>query len=147
MPGLSRFHEAQETSFPLALIELKAGRKTSHWMWYIFPQLSGLGRSGTAIHYGITDLDEAHDYIADPVLNGRLAACAHAILSHAGERPETIMGAVDALKLRSSATLFALAGESTETGAKMQAILDTFYGGEPCPLTLKLLEKDERAQA
>jgi len=144
MDDLSRFHEAQETSFPLALIELNAGRKTSHWMWYIFPQLRGLGRSETARHYGIADIDEARAYLEDPLLHQRLEACVDAVLAHADERPETIMGTVDALKLRSSATLFALAGEDSDTGAKMRAILDVFYGGLPCPLTLKLLEKAER---
>lgn len=141
MTGLARFHDAQETGFPQALNELETGRKTSHWMWFIFPQLRGLGQSDTAAHFGIADLAEAEAYVSDAVLRDRLDACADAILGHAGQKPETILGAVDALKLRSSATLFALAGEGTATGTRMRAVLDRFYEGEPCPLTLKLLEK------
>ncbi|MCB2115907.1 MAG: DUF1810 family protein [Rhodobacteraceae bacterium] len=141
MSDLARFHEAQATAFPLALIELTAGRKTSHWMWFIFPQLRDLGRSATAQHFGIEGITEARAYLDDPILHQRLEAAADALLLHVGERPETIIGTVDALKLRSSATLFALAGEGSDTGAKMQAILDAFYRGEPCPLTLRLLEK------
>ena len=145
MAGLTRFHEAQEFVWRTALAELRAGHKTSHWMWFIFPQLTALGRSGTARHYGIADAAEARAYLADPVLRARLDACADAILSHRDERPEAILGTVDALKLRSSATLFALAGEGTATGARMQAILDRFYGGEPCPLTLALVGRDGSA--
>lgn len=141
MAGLTRFHEAQENVWPVALAELRAGRKATHWIWFIFPQLTALGRSATALHYGIADLAEARAYLADPVLGARLDASAEAVLLHAGERPEAIMGTVDALKLRSSATLFALAGEGTATGARMQAILDRFYGGAPCPLTLAHLER------
>ena len=141
MAGLTRFHEAQENVWSIALAELRAGRKATHWIWFIFPQLTALGRSATALHYGIADLAEARAYLADPVLRARLDASAKAVLLHAGERPEAIMGTVDALKLRSSATLFALAGEGTATGARMQAILDRFYGGEPCPLTLAHLER------
>ncbi len=141
MAGLTRFHEAQENVWPVAVAELRAGRKATHWIWFIFPQLTALGRSATALHYGIADLAEARAYLADPVLCARLDACAEAVLLHAGERPEAIMGTVDALKLRSSATLFALAGRGSGTGARMQAILDRFYGGEPCPLTLARLER------
>lgn len=145
MPGLARFREAQAGTFDAALAELTAGHKTSHWMWFIFPQLAALGRSATALHYGIADLDEARTYLDDPVLRARLDAVADALLLHDGKPPEAILGPVDALKLRSSATLFALAGEDTETGARMQRILDRFYGGEPCPLTLKLVERAARA--
>jgi uncharacterized protein (DUF1810 family) len=145
MAGLTRFHEAQENVWPVALAELRAGRKATHWIWFIFPQLTALGRSATALHYGIADLAEARAYLADPVLGARLDACADAVLLHAGERPEAIMGTVDALKLRSSATLFALAaGRGTATGTRMLAILERFYGGEPCPLTLAQLEPDGR---
>ncbi|PKP74211.1 MAG: DUF1810 domain-containing protein [Alphaproteobacteria bacterium HGW-Alphaproteobacteria-6] len=142
MSRLARFHAAQKDSHRAALAELTAGRKESHWMWFVFPQLRGLGSSPTAQHYGLADLDEAREFLGDPDLRARLDACAAAVLGHAGTRPEAILGPVDALKLRSSATLFALAGEGSETGERMQAILDGFYAGEPCPLTLKLLERE-----
>ena len=112
-----------------------AGRKRSHWMWFIFPQLRGLGRSPTARFYGIADLQEARAYLADPVLGGRLVACALAVLGHADRAPEDIMGPVDALKLRSCATLFREAGG----GPEFNGILDAFYGGRPCRATLDLL--------
>lgn len=144
MADLARFHEAQETSFPLALNELRAGRKASHWMWFICPQLTGLGRSATALHYGISDIEEARAYLGDGVLRGRLDAIADALLEHVGTRPEAILGVQDAVKLRSCATLFAIAGESTATGARMRRLLDSFFDGEPCPLTLKMLERAER---
>lgn len=145
MAGLTRFREAQANVWSVALAELRAGRKATHWIWFIFPQLTALGRSATALHYGIADLAEARAYLADPILGARLDACAEAVLLHAGERPEAIMGTVDALKLRSSATLFALAGRGTGIGERMQAILDHFYGGKPCPLTLAHLERAGRS--
>ena len=135
MAGLSRFHDAQEGSHEAALAELKAGRKSSHWMWFIFPQLASLGRSATARFYGIADLAEARAYLADPVLRARLDACADALLTHEGVGAETILGPVDALKLRSSATLFRAADPDGATGQRMQAILDRFYRGRACELT------------
>lgn len=137
MPDLDRFHTAQTGVFPTALAELQDGRKASHWMWFIFPQLRSLGRSATAWRYGIEDLAEARAYLEDPVLRERLAHAARAILSHPDKTAQAIMGPVDALKLRSSATLFRAAGG----GPEFQAILDTFYGGAPCLLTLKTLER------
>ncbi len=137
--NLQRFHEAQAGSYATALAELKAGRKQSHWMWFIFPQLASLGRSGTAKFYGIADLAEARAYLADPVLGPRLIACAEAVLSHPGRSAEAILGPVDALKLRSSATLFALAQPGSAAARVMQEVLDTFHGGEPCPLTVAAL--------
>jgi len=130
-PDLSRFVAAQEDTWPTALAELRAGRKATHWMWFVFPQLASLGRSGTAKHYGIRDLEEARAYLAHPVLGPRLREAARAILAHEGQGAEAILGGTDALKLRSSATLFAEAGG----GPEFQAVLDAFYGGEPCPLT------------
>ena len=138
MDDLARFRDAQDGVFDSALRELRAGRKTGHWMWFIFPQLRGLGRSATAVRYGIADLDEARAYLADPVLGPRLVACAEALLALEGARAEDILGPVDALKLRSSATLFAAAGD-TQTARLMQALLDRFHDGRPCPLTLAAL--------
>lgn len=131
MSGLDRFHAAQADIHDTALAELRSGRKASHWMWFIFPQLRSLGRSATAQRFGIADLAEARAYLADPVLGPRLTRAAQAVLMHPDASAAAILGSVDALKLRSSATLFREAGG----GPEFQAILDTFYGGEPCPLT------------
>ncbi|WP_347312993.1 DUF1810 domain-containing protein [Defluviimonas sp. SAOS-178_SWC] len=141
MDDLARFRAAQEGVYETALRELQAGRKTSHWMWFIFPQLRGLGRSATAVRYGIADLDEARAYLADPVLGPRLITCAGALLGQENASAETILGPVDALKLRSSATLFRAAGDQ-RTSRLMQAVLDRFHDGRPCPLTLTLLRDD-----
>ena len=131
MPDLTRFHDAQAQTFDTALAELRAGNKRSHWMWFIFPQLSSLGRSTTARYYGLEGLDEARAYLADPVLGDRLSQATKAVLMHADRDVAEIMGGIDALKLRSSATLFGAAGG----GDEFKAILDNFYDGEPCPLT------------
>nr|WP_170301114.1 DUF1810 domain-containing protein [Frigidibacter albus] len=128
---MERFHAAQEDTYATALAELQAGQKRGHWMWFIFPQLASLGRSGTAKFYGIADLAVARAYLADPVLGPRLIACAEAMLAHQGRSAEDILGPVDAMKLRSSATLFARAGGSASFGQILQA----FYAGSPCPLT------------
>lgn len=135
MSDLTRFHDAQDASYDTALAELTAGAKRSHWMWFIFPQLRGLGRSPTAMHYGIADLAEARAYLADPVLGPRLSACANAVLAHQGRPAQAVLGPIDALKLRSCATLFDAAGG----GPEFRAILDGFYDGAPCPKTLALL--------
>ena len=101
MADLARFHEAQRGSYDAALAELRSARKATHWMWFIFPQLAGLGRSATARYYGIADLGEARAYLADPVLQARLDACAAALLSHDGLTAETILGPRDAVCLLS----------------------------------------------
>ena len=109
--ALERFIEAQQGVYAQALRELRAGNKQSHWMWFIFPQLAVLGRSATARFYGISDLAEARDYLADAVLGPRLAECTEAVLGWAGRRSaEEILGPVDATKFRSSMTLFEAAG-------------------------------------
>ena len=138
MADLSRFHQAQAETYETALAELTAGAKVSHWMWFIFPQLRGLGRSATAQYYGISGLDEARAYLADPVLGPRLRACAEALLAHQGAAAEAILGPVDAMKLRSSATLFEAAGG----GAAFAALLDGFHGGRRCTRTLEVLAQD-----
>ena len=129
--SLERFHAAQEDTYATALTELQAGQKRSHWMWFIFPQLASLGRSGTAKFYGIADLAEARAYLADPVLGPRLIACAEAMLMHPDRSATDILGPVDAMKLRSSATLFAMAGAEV-----MDEVLAAFHGGERCPVTV-----------
>lgn len=135
MDGLERFHEAQARDQAHAVAELRAGRKVSHWMWYIFPQLAALGRSGTARHYGIRDLSEARAYLADPVLAANLREAAGAMLENAGTPPETVLGPVDAMKLRSCATLFREAGG----GEVFDRLLAEFHGGEADPATLAAL--------
>ncbi|MBU3261384.1 DUF1810 domain-containing protein [Roseovarius sp. PS-C2] len=133
--SLERFTDAQARVWPRPLEEIRAGRKTSHWMWYVFPQLCGLGHSPTAQHYGIADLDEARAYLAHPVLGSRLSEISRAMLDHSGTPPEAILGPVDALKLRSCATLFAAAGNDPV----FEQILDGFYDGNPCEATLAML--------
>lgn len=130
--SLERFRSAQDAIWPAPLAELRAGRKATHWMWFVFPQLAILGRSGTAKFYGIRDLNEARAYLADPVLGARLRDCTRAMLAHTPPA-EAILGPVDALKLRSSMTLFARAGG----GPEFDAVLSQFYGGEGCPRTLE----------
>ena len=136
MPDLDRFVAAQEESYATALGELRRGRKDSHWMWWIFPQLAVLGRSGTAKAYGIADLAEAEAYLAHPVLGPRLVEAARAMLLHRGQDPASVLGGIDAMKLRSCATLFAAV-----PGADLvfREVLEAFYGGETDPHTLAAL--------
>src|SRR5690349_23616165 len=104
--SLDRFVEAQDGVYDRALAELRSGRKTSHWMWFVFPQIHGLGVSPTAQHYAIRSLTEARDYLGHPVLGARLRECADAVLASDAPSAERILGGIDAMKLRSSMTLF-----------------------------------------
>jgi len=133
--GLDRFVEAQDGVYDDALAELSAGRKRTHWMWFVFPQIAGLGSSPTAQRYAIASLDEARAYLAHPVLGPRLRACAEALLAVQGRSAREIFGSPDDLKLRSSMTLFARAADDP---APFQAVLDRYYDG-PDRLTLQLL--------
>jgi uncharacterized protein (DUF1810 family) len=133
---LARFLDAQTDDYARALAEIESGRKRSHWMWYIFPQLAGLGSSGTAQFYAIQSLDEARAYLAHPVLGARLLACAEAAVRVEGKSAEEIFGGIDAMKLRSSATLFALVAEP---GSVFERLLAKFYRGSRDPRTLELL--------
>jgi uncharacterized protein (DUF1810 family) len=139
MDGLERFVAAQEGTFGAALAELRAGRKKSHWMWWIFPQLGALGRSPTAKAFGLSGPAEAQGYLAHPVLGPRLLEAARAMLGNRGARPEAVLGAVDAMKLRSSATLFAALPEAPP---EFRALLDAFFAGEGDPLTLRLIAEE-----
>lgn len=130
MPDLRRFHSAQARDLPAALGELGRGRKISHWMWWIFPQLAALGRSPRAREYGIADLAEARAYLADPVLRANLVAASRAVLSHPDLPIERIMGPIDSAKLQSCATLFEVASDGAEP--VFARILDTFHGGRRC---------------
>lgn len=134
--NLERFLHAQEDTYDTALAELRAGSKRSHWIWFIFPQLAGLGHSPTARFFGITSIDEARAYVDQPLLGHRLRDCVEAVSTWATSRTaEQILGPVDAMKLRSSLTLF----DQVEPGAMFAEALDGFYGGNPDQRTLALL--------
>ncbi|MBC9034696.1 DUF1810 domain-containing protein [Sphingomonas sp. JC676] len=141
MVELERFEEAQREIYPRALAELKAGRKASHWMWFVFPQIAGLGRSAMATHYAITGLDEARAYLAHPVLGARLREAAKAMCGHAGLSVEAILGGIDAVKFRSSMTLFEAAAQG-EPKALFGTCIDAFYGGARDPATLERIKRD-----
>lgn len=135
--GLGRFLEAQEHVFEAALAELRAGRKRTHWMWFVFPQLRGLGSSPMAERYGIASLAEAKAYLAHPVLGPRLRTCTEAVLAHRGVPLHAIFGPPDDLKFRSSMTLFAEA--ALEDGGVFERALDAFCEGRRCDRTLARL--------
>jgi len=134
--ALQRFVEAQEPVYETVLAELRSGAKRSHWIWFVFPQLRGLGRSPTAQHYGISSLDEARAYLAHEVLGPRLRECTRLVAAIDGRSVDDIFGWPDNLKVRSSMTLFARA---TEDNADFRAVLDKFYDGQEDPATVELL--------
>lgn len=133
---LDRFLDAQRGDYAAALAEVRRGRKTSHWMWYIFPQIAGLGQSSTARYYSIRDLEEAREYYAHPVLGQRLREISGALLELRGSDPVAVFGGIDSMKLKSSMTLFALAAPDDPL---FQQVLDKYYGGEQDALTLRIL--------
>lgn len=137
MNALDRFVTAQAGGvYEAALAELMRGTKAGHWMWFVFPQIAGLGRSAMAQQYAVRDLAEAQAYIAHPLLGPRLVATAEAVLAHSGRRSaEAMLGGIDAVKLRSSATLFEAAGG----GGVFAALLDTLYGGKRDAATLAMI--------
>jgi uncharacterized protein (DUF1810 family) len=126
--GLGRFTDAQDSggTYARALAELRAGRKTSHWMWFVFPQIAGLGRSPAAQHYAIASLDEAVAYLAHPVLGARLRECARALTELGTSDADAVLGGIDAMKLRSSMTLFARAAPDEPL---FRQVLDQYFGG------------------
>jgi len=135
---LQRFVAAQDQdgTYERALAELRAGRKASHWIWFVFPQIAGLGRSPMAQEYAIASLAEARAYLDHPLLGSRLRECAAALLPHAGTPAAAILGGIDATKLRSSMTLFARAAPEEPLFGE---VLDAFYDGEADPATLRAL--------
>ncbi len=133
---LDRFLAAQEQDYPRALAEIRQGRKTSHWMWYIFPQLRGLGHSALADRYGIQDLAEARAYLRHPVLRARLEEISTALLKLPKKDAHTIFGSPDDLKLRSSMTLFAVAAGPPSL---FRDVLEQYFEGAEDPKTLQLL--------
>lgn len=136
--GLERFARAQDEVYAGVLDELRVGRKSGHWIWFIFPQLLGLGRSPTSRFYAIGGLAEAQGYLAHPILGPRLLACVDAVLATApGVAAEDIFGELDARKVQSSMTLFARAAPDEE---RFGSMLERFYGGEPDASTDATLE-------
>jgi uncharacterized protein (DUF1810 family) len=135
--SLQRFVEAQAYNYTQALDEIRTGRKRSHWMWYVFPQLDGLGASPMAKRYAIRTRAEAEAYLEHPVLGPRLVECAEAVLGVDGRSADDIFGYPDDLKLRSSATLFAAV---SAPGSVFHRLLDKYFGGRPDERTLQLLE-------
>ncbi|KRE98704.1 calpastatin [Nocardioides sp. Soil777] len=138
MADLQRFVRAQDEhdTFDRALRELRAGRKTSHWMWFVFPQLEGLGRSDMARAYAVQGLAEARAYLDHPVLGARLRECCRALLDLRDTSAVAVLGSVDAMKLRSSMTLFARADPDERCCVE---VLERFFGGKPDPATDALL--------
>ncbi len=135
---LLRFIEAQTSVFDTALRELAQGRKQSHWMWFIFPQLVGLGHSPTAIRFGISGRDEAHAYLAHPLLGDRLVQCTRTINAVRNRTAHEIFGSPDDLKLRSSMTLFR---ETANEPEPFRTAIERYFSGEADALTLELLRK------
>jgi uncharacterized protein (DUF1810 family) len=129
---MSRFVAAQESggTYAAAVAELRAGRKRSHWMWFVFPQVAGLGRSETARRYALSGLSEARAYLTDPVLGPRLVECARALTSLSTTDPVEVFGPVDAAKLRSSMTLFAHAADDPSLRLVFRAVLDQYFDGQ-----------------
>lgn len=136
--SLSRFVEAQDRVYEQALAELHAGRKRTHWMWYIFPQLEGLGHSPTAKHYAIKNAEEACAYLNHSLLGPRLLDCTRAVLSIEGKSASEIFGFPDDLKLKSCMTLFA---SVAEPNSPFEQVLRKYYGGMGDEKTLHLLER------
>ena len=136
--SLERFVKAQELAYPIALQDIKKGKKRSHWMWYIFPQLRGLGTSTMAHKYGIIDLGEAKAYLEHPALSARLYELCGELLKHKDKSAYDIFGDIDAMKLKSSMTLFAL---TSKEHTIFDEVLECFFDGERDAITLKLINK------
>lgn len=133
---LQRFVDAQHGVYESALGEITQGQKRTHWMWFIFPQIDGLGSSPAARHYAIKSREEADAYLRHPVLGPRLAACAEAALAVDGRSAREMFGSPDDLKLRSSATLFAAIAPG---GSVFERVIEKYFNGQPDPKTLELL--------
>lgn len=135
---LERFVDAQQGLYDRALAEIQAGHKRTHWMWFIFPQLEGLGSSATARRYALQGLDEAGAYLAHPVLGPRLLASAEAALALPGDSATAVFGSPDDMKLRSSATLFA---QVSPADSVFHRLLGKYFNGRPDPRTLHILSE------
>ncbi len=139
---LGRFTSAQERVYETVLAELRSGRKRSHWMWYVFPQIAGLGHSSTSKHYAIKSIEEARAYINHPVLGARLVECTEAVLAVQGRSVSEIFGYPDDMKLKSSMTLFASVAEDTHS--VFIRILEKYFHGEQDGMTLHLLKVSQK---
>ncbi|MBD9394343.1 DUF1810 domain-containing protein [Acidovorax sp. ACV01] len=133
---LDRFLQAQESVWPRVIGELQAGKKRTHWMWFVFPQIKGLGHSAMAQRYATQSLAEARAYLAHPVLAGRLRECCQILLGLETSSALDVLGTPDDLKLRSSMTLFA---EASAPGSVFDAVLQKYFAGEKDPRTVQLL--------
>ena len=138
MNNLERFIDAQRSSYPIALSEIKNGKKQSHWMWFIFPQVEGLGFSTTSKYYAIKDLDEAAEFLKHPILGERLIQICHELLNLHSSDAHKIFGSPDDLKLKSSMTLFS---SVNNTDPVFQLVLDKFFRGSKDSKTLQIIEK------
>ena len=138
MASIERFISAQERDYATALQEVKNGRKQGHWIWYIFPQIAGLGASSTSQYYAIANMTEAKEYLANPILRARLTEISTALLELSTDNAESVFGYLDAMKVRSSMTLFKHADEGCEI---WNAVLKKFFGGQEDWRTLSLIEK------
>ncbi len=136
--NLDKFIEAQQNDYSIALSEIKAGRKRSHWMWYIFPQILGLGYTSTAISFSIKDLSEATAYLNHEILGKRLIEISNAVLTLKTNDAQEIFGSTDSMKLRSSMTLFLFVPNADKV---FQLVLDKFFNGRKDERTIQLLEK------
>ena len=141
MWDLERFVLAQQVNCEDALREMRCGRKQTHWMWYIFPQLRGLGRSAMSMRYGLDALEEARAYLAHPVLGPRLLECCEAVLKADSNDPWEVFGSPDNLKFCSCLTLFALAAPSVPI---FEQLLDKFYGGQKDLRTIQILNRKSK---
>ena len=135
--GLERFVEAQKRDYKTALKEVQSGKKETHWIWYVFPQMLGLGRSCYANLYGIKNKDEAEEYLKHKVLGKRLREVTNALLEQEGKAADEIFGYLDTMKVKSSMTLF----DSISPDDIFAQVLDKFYEGKRCKLTLEMLKK------
>lgn len=136
MPDLQRFKDAQKNDYELALREIKSGRKRSHWMWYIFPQIHGLGRTSISEYFSIKNIQEAREYLKDPVLGTRLVEISKALLDLSTSDPQAVFGSPDDLKLRSCMTLFEKADPENPVFGK---VLDRYYNGQRDQRTLEIV--------
>ena len=135
--GLERFFEAQKRDYKIALEEVRSGQKRTHWIWYIFPQMYGLGHSCYANLYGIRDRKEAEEYLKDKTLGKRLREITSTLLQHEGKSAEEIFGELDAMKVRSSMTLF----DAVCPNDMFAEVLEKFYNGERCGITIAKLNE------
>lgn len=135
MESLDRYKNAQAASYETALKEIRNGKKESHWMWYIFPQIIGLGETSTSIYYSIKSIEEAEDYLNDEVLGTNLREITNALLELESNDPVEVFGPIDALKLKSSMTLF----DTVSSNDIFNEVLEKFYNGEKCLTTINMV--------